>query len=78
MLEGVANTAVPAIIFDDLTCIGAFKVNVDVGRIGEVEVGTQAKFVPRATQVVLKGLGDLCVRCKRSHGFSFTLEIIEP
>ena len=72
------NTAIPAIIFDDITRIGAFKVNVDVGRIGEVEVGTQAKFVPRATQVVLKGLGDLCVRCNRSHGFSFTLEIIEP
>ena len=40
ILEGVAHTNIPAVIFLDMTPISAFKVNVGISTIGPIEVST--------------------------------------
>ena len=52
-LPDVAETNVPTPVFLHVAAVLLFEVNVGVGVVGPVEVGTDADFVIRAADVVL-------------------------
>ena len=64
-------------VLDDRTRKGLLEVDVGVRAIRQVEVSTNAEFVPSATEVILKPFVHRRVRDERGSSTGFPLEVMK-
>ena len=70
-----AEADVPPPVFDDLTAVGAFEIDVHIGGFSKSEVGADGCFKPRSSKIFLK-LPVRRARQQPSFSFAFTHEIV--